>query len=214
MRNKVTKQLVTMKYIERGHELDMHDLIQEMGFQIVRESSPNTRLCQHEQICDLIKGNMRNLEAIEAIMSDIEYHIDDYDAKFGYSILTGVSLLPNLYISLMSCDGFVGMTNMCKLVGLEMAEGNIKHLWEGRKVHESLGSHQGLVYLDMSDCTRLKHHPSRIKMESLETLILFGCKLLERFLEVSPCMEKLSPINLYSFWNKKNFHHQSDICLA
>ncbi|CAH1447734.1 unnamed protein product [Lactuca virosa] len=252
----IEKCLVTIS----NKKLDMHDLIQEMGFRIVRESSPNSRLWQHEQIRDLIKGN-KNLEAIEAIISDSEYHIDDYDAKLGLSADVFESM-KNL--RLLDIDGkftstqptylpdelrwlcwneypfsILPLADMCKLVGLEMAEGNIKHLWEGRKilpnlkfihleslcsltsfpdvsgapnierlilsdcrslleVHESLGSHQRLVYLDMSGCRRLKRLPSRIKMESLETLILSGCKRLERFPEVSPCMVKLSHINLYS----------------
>ncbi|KAL7612621.1 hypothetical protein Lser_V15G05188 [Lactuca serriola] len=252
----IEKCLVTIS----NKKLDMHDLIQEMGFRIVCESSPNSRLWQHEQIRELTKGN-KNLEAIEAIMSDSEYHIDDYDAKLGLSADVFESMKK---LRLLDIDGnftstqptylpdelrwlcwneypflFLPITDMCKLVGLEMAEGNIKHLWEGRKilpnlkfihleslcsltsfpdvsgapnierlilsdcrslleVHESLGSHQRLVYLDKIGCRQLKHLPSRIKMESLKTLILSGCKRLERFQNVSPCMVKLSHINLYS----------------
>ncbi|KAL7615113.1 hypothetical protein Lser_V15G05191 [Lactuca serriola] len=252
------KSLITIS----NKRLDMHDLIQAMGWQIVRERFMDSRLWQLEQIHDLAKGK-KNPEAIEAIMlMDNEYLIEDYDTKLGLSADV-FERMKNL--RLLDIDGkftstqptflpdelrwlhwndypflFLPLGDMCKLVGLKMEHGSdIKHLWEGRKilpnlkfihleslckltsfpdvsgapnikrlifskcwgleeVHESLGSHRGLVYLDMNGCSRVKHLPSRLEMESLETLILSGCESLERFPEVSPCMTKLSQINLYS----------------
>ncbi|KAI3724176.1 hypothetical protein L2E82_35944 [Cichorium intybus] len=239
----------------------MHDLIQEMGLQIVRETFPNTRLWQLEQIHDFIKGD-KNPKAIEAIMlRDNEYHAVDYDAKLGLSAdafahmknlrmldidrkftSTQPTFLPHELRWLRWNEYpfmFLPLADMCKLTGLEMDCGEIKHLWKGQKllphlkflhlqglrwlkvfpdisgapnierlilsgchklveVHESLGSHRGLVYLDMTGCSQLKCLPSRIELESLETLILSRCRSLERFPEVSPCMVKLSHINLSS----------------
>ncbi|KAI3745974.1 hypothetical protein L6452_08389 [Arctium lappa] len=65
------------------------------------------------------------------------------------------------------------------------------------EVHESLGSLKRLVYLDMGGCNRLRCLPSRIEMESLETLNISYCRSLETFPEVSPCMVKLSEINVF-----------------
>ncbi|KAF5803966.1 putative TIR domain, AAA+ ATPase domain, P-loop containing nucleoside triphosphate hydrolase [Helianthus annuus] len=64
------------------------------------------------------------------------------------------------------------------------------------KVHESLGSHKRLVRLRIVDCKRLKRLPSRFEMESLRFLILNNCSSLVRFPDVSPCMIKLSLIQL------------------
>ncbi|KAI3724337.1 hypothetical protein L2E82_36109 [Cichorium intybus] len=239
----------------------MHDLIQEMGWHIVHRSFPNSRLWQLQQIHDCVNGN-KNLKAIEAIMlMDSEYHADDYDANLGLS----ADLFDRMKkLRLLDIDGkftstqptllpdelrwlcwneypflFLPLADKCKLVGLEMARGSIKHLWHGRKilpnlkfihlanlcsliwfpdvsgapnierlilsfcltletVHKSLGSHKRLVYLDLNGCRNLTRFPSRLEMESLETLILSRCESLKRFPEVSPCMVKLSQINLYS----------------
>ncbi|KAK9050580.1 hypothetical protein SSX86_030450 [Deinandra increscens subsp. villosa] len=64
------------------------------------------------------------------------------------------------------------------------------------EVHESLGFLKRLVYLDMSDCLKLKRLPSRMEMESLDTLKLTYCTSLERIPEFSPCMVKLSCLDL------------------
>ncbi|XP_042754960.1 TMV resistance protein N isoform X2 [Lactuca sativa] len=253
----IERSLITVS----NKKLHMHDLIQEMGWEIVRESFPNSRLFQLEHVHDFIKGN-KSPKSIEAIMlMDNEYHTIDYDAKLCLSAdvfasmkklrlldidrnftSTQPTFLPDElrwlcwneypFLSLPIAD-------MCKLVGLEMAKGDIKHLWKGRKilphlkfihlkslynlrslpdvsgapnmerlilsdcdsleeVHKSLGSHRGLVYLDINGCSELRRLPSSIEMESLETLILSGCECLEMFPEVSPCMVKLSHINLHS----------------
>ncbi|XP_024966697.1 TMV resistance protein N-like [Cynara cardunculus var. scolymus] len=47
----IEKSLITVSY----KRLYMHDLVQEMGLKIVRESSPNSRLWQIEEIHDFIK---------------------------------------------------------------------------------------------------------------------------------------------------------------
>ncbi|KAJ0781660.1 putative TIR domain, AAA+ ATPase domain, P-loop containing nucleoside triphosphate hydrolase [Helianthus annuus] len=64
------------------------------------------------------------------------------------------------------------------------------------EVHESLGSHKRLVKLRIIRCKRLKRLPSRLEMESLRSLKLDRCSSLERFPGVSPCMIKLSIIQL------------------
>ncbi|KAI3724343.1 hypothetical protein L2E82_36115 [Cichorium intybus] len=198
------------------------------------------------------------------MMMDSEYHVDDYEHDHGELGLSGDVFASMKNLRLLDIDGkftstqptflpdelrwlrwteypflTLPLANMRKLVGLEMVQGDIKHLWNGRKilpnlkflhleflnsltsfpdvsgapnierlilsncfglkeVHESLGSHRGLVYLDMNGCMELKRLPSRLEMESLETLILSGCESLERFPEVSPCMTNLSQINLCS----------------
>ncbi|CAH1435565.1 unnamed protein product [Lactuca virosa] len=245
-------------------KLDMHDLIQEMGWQIVLESFLDSRLWKLDQIHDFIKGKKKR-KAIEAIMMmDNEYLVDDYDAN----LATRADVFTNMEnLRLLDIDGkftstiptflpdelrwlrwteypfmTLPLADKCKLVGLEIANGSINHLWKGQKilpnlkfvhlelldsltsfphvtgapnierlilshcwkleeVHESLGSHRRLVYLDMNGCSRLMRLPSRLEMESLETLILSGCKSLERFPEVSPCVVKLSEINLDSCSN-------------
>ncbi|XP_052624248.1 TMV resistance protein N isoform X2 [Lactuca sativa] len=249
----IEKSLITVS----NKRLHMHDLIQEMGWQIVYESFPDSRVWKPEQIHKIIKGK-KKLKALEAIMMTANScHVGAYvlvgmqnlrlldiDGKF---TSTQPTFLPDELIWLRWTEYpfmTLPLAHMCKLVGLEIANGSINHLWKERKilpnlkfihlegmdkltsfpdvsespnivrlilsccrslveVHESLGSHRGLVYLDMSGCIGLKCLPSRLEMESLETLILSGCYSLERFPKVSPCMVKLSHINLSACYTIK-----------
>ncbi|KAI3746103.1 hypothetical protein L6452_08524 [Arctium lappa] len=107
----------------------------------------------------------------------------------------GPKILPNLK--------FVDLRNVLSLTKFPDVSGapNIERLILSycqrlEEVHESLGCHRRLVYLDMSGCQKLRRLPSRIEMESLETLILSSCLRLERLPEFTPSMVKLSDIYL------------------
>ncbi|CAI9270609.1 unnamed protein product [Lactuca saligna] len=240
----IEKSLITVS----NKRLHMHDLIQEMGWQIVYESFPDSRVWKPEHIRKIVKEK-KKLKAIEAMMMvDNACHVDAYvfesmqnlrlldiDGKF---TSTQPRFLPDeLQWLCWTKYPFwtLPLTDMCKLVGLEIAGGGMKQLWKGRKilpnlksihlegmdkltsfpdvsespnierlilsgcrslveVHESLGSHRRLVYLDMNGCKGLKRLPSGLEMESLENLILIGCKRLERFPEVSPWCSNLENI--------------------
>ncbi|XP_024966537.1 TMV resistance protein N-like [Cynara cardunculus var. scolymus] len=250
----IEKSLVTIS----NKRLNMHDLIQDMGRQIVCSSFPNSRLWQLEQIHDFVSRN-KKLKAIEAIVVPYKQHnVEKYDEELGFraNVFESMKNLRLLDIdqkftsrepTILPYDlqwlqwneypfSSLPLAHMRKLVGIEMLYGRIKHLWKGQKifpnlkfihlqrlgwltkfpdvsgapnverlvllyceslveVHESLGSHRRLVYLDMSGCERLVCLPSIIEMESLETLRLSDCYRLERFPEVGACMVKLS--NLY-----------------
>ncbi|KAJ9542349.1 hypothetical protein OSB04_028855 [Centaurea solstitialis] len=253
----IEKSLITIT----NKRLDMHDLIQEMGRQIVGSSFPNSRLWQLEQIHDFVSRN-KKLKAIEAIVLPYRQHkTERYDEELGFraNVFETMKNLRLLDIdqkftsrepTILPDDlqwlrwneypfSYLPRAHMHKLVGLEMFYGRIKQLWKGQKilpnlkfihlqrlgwltkfpdvsgapnierlvlsyceslveVHESLGSHRRLVYLDMSGCERLVCLPSKIEIESLETLKLSDCYRLERFPEVAPCMVKLSSLYLDS----------------
>ncbi|KAI3725528.1 hypothetical protein L1987_65318 [Smallanthus sonchifolius] len=79
----IEKSLITVS----NNRIGMHDLTQQMGWKIVRESFPNSRLWQLEDIHDYINKN-RKLKAIEAIVvSDKQYDDDDdeYEENVGFS---------------------------------------------------------------------------------------------------------------------------------
>ncbi|KAL4578944.1 hypothetical protein LXL04_015077 [Taraxacum kok-saghyz] len=137
--------------------IDMHDLIQEMGWHIVRERFPDSRLWQLEQIHDFIKGNKQKREVVEAIMlMENEYHVDDYDAKLGLSThdfekmeklrvldidRTFTSVEPTSLpaeLRWLRWNEYpfstLPLADRCKLVGLEMAKGVINSLWNSQKV--------------------------------------------------------------------------------
>ncbi|KAJ9542622.1 hypothetical protein OSB04_029128 [Centaurea solstitialis] len=253
----IEKSLVTVS----NKKLGMHDLIQEMGWQIVRQSFSNSRLWEPKEFHDVIKRNKQKLKQIEAIvLPDTKYQfLYDGGERLSHraDAFTRMENLRLLDVGDLKFSGeptflpynlqwlcwhqypfsSLPVESMRKLVGLEMFRGEITHLWTGPKilpnlkfvhlgsmskltkfpdisgapnierliltdcydlmeVHESLGLHRKLVYLDMRGCINLRRLPSTLEMESLETLILSSCSSLGTFPEVSPLMSKLSNIYL------------------
>ncbi|KAI3745966.1 hypothetical protein L6452_08381 [Arctium lappa] len=152
----------------------MHDVLQEMGLEIVRKCYPNSRLWEHEEIHDLIKKN-RNLEAVEAI---VPAYIDEVTSDENWSFSADVfekmrnvrlldickdftsckpTTLPD-ELQWLSWDEYpfssLPVANLRKLVGLNMTGSEIEHLWIGYKfmpnlkfIHlEQCGAH--IVYKD------------------------------------------------------------------
>ncbi|KAI4331934.1 hypothetical protein L6164_016881 [Bauhinia variegata] len=60
------------------------------------------------------------------------------------------------------------------------------------EVHPSLGLHKKLVVVDFKDCINLRSLPAKMKMSSLEILILSGCSKIRKLPEFRGCMEHLS----------------------
>ncbi|XP_070676384.1 disease resistance-like protein DSC1 [Malus domestica] len=73
---------------------------------------------------------------------------------------------------------------------------NLSELYlDGTSIKEmpsSINKLTGLAVLNLSGCQELKSLLSSIHMGSLRTLILSGCSMLEKFLDISDVMEKLS----------------------
>ncbi|KAJ9542858.1 hypothetical protein OSB04_029364 [Centaurea solstitialis] len=248
-------------------KIGMHDLIEEMGWKIVRQSFSNSRLWEPEEIHDVLERNrvtnlslslshypykilsffvlfnienrliiveffVQKLEDIEAIvLPSNRSKYEAYDGeKLGFSdeafrrmenlrlldvdwlhISRELTFLPNRLRWLCWHHypfSSLPVEHMRKLVGLEMFDGLIKHLWKGPKILPNmkfidLGSLRHLTrFPDISGapnierCQKLKRLSSRMEMESLETLILSSCVSLERFPKVSRSMIKLSNIYL------------------
>ncbi|KAM2502912.1 hypothetical protein COP2_034221 [Malus domestica] len=77
---------------------------------------------------------------------------------------------------------------------------NLSELYlDGTSIKEmpsSINKLTGLAVLNLSGCQELKSLLSSIHMGSLRTLILSGCSMLEKFLDISDVMEKLSRLYL------------------
>ncbi|KHF98003.1 suppressor of npr1-1, constitutive 1 -like protein [Gossypium arboreum] len=70
-------------------------------------------------------------------------------------------------------------------------------------VHPSIGVLKVLKLLNLRDCKSLRNLPTRIGMESLETLILSCCSSLVRFPEIDGRMEHLKTLDLSSCYKIK-----------
>ncbi|KAI3797606.1 hypothetical protein L1987_32866 [Smallanthus sonchifolius] len=109
----------------------------------------------------------------------------------------GQKIMPNLkfiHMSDLDClTRFPDVSEAPNIVRLILARcGNLV------VVHESLGFLKRLVYLNISQCMKLKCLPCRFEMESLDTLQLINRPSLERIPEFSSSMVKLSSLDLYS----------------
>ncbi|KVI07806.1 Leucine-rich repeat-containing protein [Cynara cardunculus var. scolymus] len=128
-------------------------------------------------------GNLRKLVGLEIEYGNIEH------------LWIGYKFLPNLkfiHLQWLGCiESFPDVSGAPNVESLILYD--CTNLME---VHKSLGTLRKLAYLNMTGCYNLKYLPSMIEMESLETLILSSCFMLEKFPEVSSRVEKLSNIYL------------------
>ncbi|XP_061370935.1 uncharacterized protein LOC133313561 [Gastrolobium bilobum] len=154
--------------------LTLHDLIEDMGKEIVRQESPKepgkrSRLWFHEDIVQVLEDNMKFVN-----LRDLSFE----GCKFIKEI-PDVSGVPNLEeISVRQCDNLI-------------------------KIHESVGFLDKLRILDAWGCDELRSFPPCIKLTSLEVLELSHCKSLESFPEVLGEMEKITEFFLFGTPIKK-----------
>ncbi|GAY44802.1 hypothetical protein CUMW_084650 [Citrus unshiu] len=193
----VDKSLIT---ISCYNKLQMHDLLQEMGQEIVRQESvrdpsKRSRLWHHEDVYNVLKRNKGTI-AIEGIFLDMS-KIRDIHLACG--TFTSMSNLRLLKFYMPNRDGFSIMSSKVHLdQGLEYLPEELRYLhWYGyplrtlpsnfdpenlialnlpyRKVEQIW---KGKKYLNV-DGSAISHLPSSIAdLNKLEDLSFFGCKAL------------------------------------
>ncbi|XP_059428984.1 disease resistance protein RUN1-like [Corylus avellana] len=158
------KSLIT---IDESNRLLMHDLLQDMGREIVHQESPKepgkrSRLWFHEDVRYVLEENM-NLQNMR-IMALTKCNF--------LTKIPNVSEIPNLEeFTLSECNNLV-------------------------EVHDSLGFLDKLSYLAVRLCSNLINLPRSLKLRSLEMLFLEGCSSLQKFPEIEIKMECLRDITL------------------
>nr|XP_043629409.1 disease resistance protein Roq1-like isoform X2 [Erigeron canadensis] len=218
----VEKSLIT---ISSNNTLDMHDLIQEMGWKVVQESAPNSRLWEPEKIHDLI--NNKELELIEGIMVPWDYDVDLKESVsanvfksmknlrvlhcYGNFTCRKPSFLPNELRWFCWREypfSSVPIAHMSKLVGLEMEEAKIKHLWKVKKVFSiwkpisylasgiSLYKNSNLKFVRLGSCDSLKRFPDVSGAPNIESLHLSYCRNLVEVHESLGNLKKLCSLDM------------------
>ncbi|KAJ9687193.1 hypothetical protein PVL29_015874 [Vitis rotundifolia] len=163
IRNLIDKSLVTISY----NKLCMHDLIQEMGWEIVRQESikdpgKRSRLWVNDDVIHMLTTNtsFQKLKFIELSHSQHLIKTPDFSGA------------PKLRrIILEGCTSLV-------------------------KVHPSIGALKKLIFLNLEGCKNLKSFLSSIHLESLQILTLSGCSKLKKFPEVQGAMDNLLELSL------------------
>ncbi|PON51860.1 TIR-NBS-LRR-like protein [Parasponia andersonii] len=196
----IEKALVTIV----GDKLWMHDLLQELGWKIVREESSEpgkrSRLWLYEDAHRVLSQNEGTV-AVEGlfltlpITQKLILNTDPF-SKMDKLRLLKIRNAANMliWIDFSSCQYLTNTPDFSKIPNLERLI--LKGCKRLSKVHSSIGLLKRLVLLNLKGCESLKKLPRDISLESLEVLILSGCSKLNEFPEIKGNMERLSELHL------------------
>ncbi|BBN68986.1 Putative disease resistance TIR-NBS-LRR class protein [Prunus dulcis] len=191
--------------ISTSYCLEMHDLVQEIGWEIVREQciepGKRDRLFIAEDVCHVLKNNTATamVQAISFNTSNIrELHLNHaafkkmynlrlleiYDSSYGQKycklyLSQGLQTLPES-LRYLYWDGYPLKSLPSKfspenLVELKMPRSLVKQLWEEDLIY--LGN---LKLIDLSFCKHLTQLPDLSQSRKMEHINLYGCTSLVR----------------------------------
>ncbi|XP_016650521.1 PREDICTED: TMV resistance protein N-like [Prunus mume] len=209
----IEKSLLTIeKRHFRSNIVEMHDLIQEMAWKIVREESPEpgkrSLLWHHRDISHVFMYNT-GTGAIEAIvlclpkLEAVPWNCTEvFNEMHGLRLLhfdnvmfsSGPKFLPNsLRIIRWSSYPSKSLPSSFEphlLSKLDMRNSKLVRLWDGAK------DFPNLKYMDLSDSDKLTSIPDFTRIPNLEELNLYGCKKLG---EVHPSIAIHKKLKFLSF---------------
>ncbi|XP_070682187.1 disease resistance protein RPV1 isoform X2 [Malus domestica] len=202
----IERALITVSVWGR---LEMHDSLQEMGREIVRQQSiiepgRRSRLCSYEDVCHVLTQNT-GTKAVESIdlrwskSDEVSINAEAFDSmiqlrllrichSYGKQPLIGHLKFLSRELRYLSWAGYPLMSlpsnfQFKNLVDLDMQFSRIKRLWEGT---QTLGK---LKFINLSNCKLLEETPDFTKVPNLERLIFESCRKL---VEVHPCILTLT----------------------
>ncbi|XP_056163296.1 disease resistance protein RPV1-like [Syzygium oleosum] len=199
------------------NKLSMHDLLQEMGREIVRKESPNnpgerSRLWYSEDITDVLTENLgtNKVEAIKIVLPETEEVYLNAKA-FKRMRRLRVLIIHNAYVS----GDFDHLSNNLrwvdwegyplpslpanfhpkKLVGLFMPNSHIKDLGQGYKIFKNL------KHMSFEGSGFLTEIPDFSALPNLESLILTHCTSLLEVHDSVGLLDRLVTLNLEHCYN-------------
>ena len=98
------------------------------------------------------------------------------------------------FIQLIRSPNFIETPNFNKIPVLEKLV--LQDCINLRGVHPSIGVHKKLIHLCIKGCRNLRSLPNKLEMESLETLILFGCSKIRKIPEFGENMLRVFKLYL------------------
>nr|AEE43927.1 TIR-NBS-LRR resistance protein muRdr1C [Rosa multiflora] len=198
------------------NQIYMHDLIQEMGCEIVRQENKEpggrSRLWLRNDIfhvftkntgTEVTEGIFLHLDKLEEADWNLEAFSKMCELKLLYihnlRLSLGPKYLPNalkfLKWSWYPSKSLPPCFQPDELTELTLVHSNIDHLWNGKK---SLGN---LKSIDLSDSINLTRTPDFTGIPSLEKLILEGCISL---VKIHPSIASLKRLKFWNFRNCKS----------
>ncbi|QHN84149.1 TMV resistance protein N [Arachis hypogaea] len=222
------KQIRSFPLPEIQNTLKMHDLIQEMGRNIVFLESPNdpgkrSRLWSQDDI-DHVLTNNKGTEAIQAIVLNI---VQPYEACWSTEAFSnsnqvrllklcqmqlplGLNCLP-CSLKVLHWEGsplkalpFSNQLN--ELVDLNLSHSKIEQLWHGKKILKKLR------FINLSFSKNLKKTLDFDGVPNLESLVLEGCTSLTEIHTSLVHHKKLVLLNLKDCKRLKAFPSKLEMC--
>ncbi|KAL5139125.1 TMV resistance protein N [Glycine soja] len=215
------KALVTLS---NSGMIQMHDLIQEMGLNIVREGSEDprnrSRLRDIEEVSDVLE-NKNGSDLIEGIKLDLSSIEDLHLNADTFDRMTNLRIL-RLYVPSGKRSGNVHHSgvlsklssklrylewNGCRLKSLPksfcgkmlveicMPHSHVTELWQG------VQDLANLVRIDLSECKHLKNVPDLSKASKLKWVNLSGC---ESLCDIHPSVFSLDTLETLTLDGCKN----------
>ncbi|KAJ4970425.1 hypothetical protein NE237_003524 [Protea cynaroides] len=206
--------------INEKNKLMMHDLLRDMGREIVREESSDSgkrsRLWFHEDIRDVLK-EQKGTEAIEGLAINNLARVMDICLstrafgnmhnlrllKFNYGHLKGGYELLSKELRWLCWHGFPLKNiptnfHLGNIVALDLQYSSIRQVWEEYKVLENL------KFLNLSHCHNLIKTPDFSGLLNLESLVLECCTNLAEVHQSIGHLDKLVLLNLKNCRKLKN----------
>ncbi|KAL0017104.1 hypothetical protein SO802_004173 [Lithocarpus litseifolius] len=178
----------------------MHDLLQEMGKEIVCREAPQepgrrSRLWNDMDIFSILKNNT-GTEFIEGMVINSPPHKEELNAE-AFSKMKRLRLIKICNVQLPQGLNYLSnelrMMDWCdyplKSMPISFRPTNLVELIMPRNCIEQLPT-------GFAICKRLHSLPREINMESLKNFILFGCSRLRNFLEIGRDMTRLLELYL------------------
>ncbi|XP_035546594.1 disease resistance protein RUN1-like [Juglans regia] len=177
-------RLIDKCLITVGFHIGMHDLLQDMGREIVQKESKEpgarSRLWSYEDICHVLVENTE-LVIFKMYEGRIKEIISGQFKNLTKMKFSNCKFLTEI-LDLSSCS------NLEELV-IAWCENLVE-------VHDSVGLLDKLVGLQLYGCPNVKRFPRRLKLRSLRYLKLLDCSKLEDFSQIKCKMELLRSIDL------------------
>nr|AEE43932.1 TIR-NBS-LRR resistance protein muRdr1H [Rosa multiflora] len=214
--NRITRSVLAEKSlltISSDNQVHVHDLIHEMGCEIVRQENKEpggrSRLCLRDDIFHVFTKNT-GTEAIEGILLDLaeleeaDWNLEAFSKMCKLKLLyihnlrlsVGPRLLPNslrfLSWSWYPSKSLPPCFQPDELAEISLVHSNIDHLWNGIKYLVNLKS------IDLSYSINLTRTPDFTGIPNLEKLVLEGCTNL---VKIHPSIALLKRLRI---WNLRN----------
>ncbi|XP_059652423.1 disease resistance protein RUN1-like [Cornus florida] len=210
--------------IDGHNRLMMHDLIQDMAREIVRQESPEepgkrSRLWYHEDVLNVLRNNM-GTKAVQGLVlnwpesKELQLNWNRLQLNWkAFTKMEGLRLLKLDFVHLsgsykylsgrlvwLSWKGFSlkclpSTLIMDNLVAIDLSYSNLKQVWRGRKVLYKL------KYLNLSHSYFLIETPDFTGFTSLQKLLLNDCTKLVDVHQSIGCLKNLVLLDLKNCQN-------------